>query len=185
MKKKDVLKMIGIGAVLTIMAVLAGCGSKDPLEGKWTTTVDGTTVALVFYGGRVGLDGLGSKMIPYTFEKNVGRIDTGYGDVTFILDGKTIKTNILDTDFVFARDTKTPTAKALVGEWIADDGIKLVFISDMVIASSENGDAEFVSYTFANNKGEITNTSFIVDRKTLTVDPEEEYQKVFTLGGKK
>jgi hypothetical protein len=127
-------------------------------------------------------------MAPYTFEKNAGTIGTGYGEVSFTLDGGTIKTNILGMDFALTKDTKPATPKALAGEWIADDGdgIKLVFISDMVIVTDEDGGAEFGSYTFADNQGEFNNVPFIVNRKTLTVNPEyEEYKKVFTLGGKK
>jgi hypothetical protein len=164
----------------------AGCGNKDPLEGKWTTTVDGDTITFIFYGGQVGLDGLGNDMTPYTFEKNVGTIDTGYGGITFTLDGKTIKTNILGMNFTLTRDTTTPTPKALAGEWIADAGDRMVFISDLVIATDEDGDMEFGSYTFADNKGEVAYTPFIVDGKTLTLDPEyEDYKIVYTLGGKK
>jgi hypothetical protein len=182
MMKKAVF---GFLIALAFGLVLWGCGSKDPLEGKWTTTVEGETVTLIFYGGQVGLDALGDDMTSYTFEKNVGTVDTGYGEVSFTLDGKTIKTNILDMDFVFTKDTKTPTPKALAGEWIGDDGFKVVFISDLVIGIKEDGDTEFASYTFADNQGEINDMSFIVNGKTLTINPEEEYEQVLTRGGKK
>jgi hypothetical protein len=165
--------------------VLAACGSKDPLEGKWTTTVDGDPVTVLFYGGQLGVDGLGSSMTPYTFEKNTGTI-TDYG-LSFTLSGKTVKITILGTDLTVTRDTKTPTPKALAGEWIADDGIKLGFINDLYIVTDEDGEAEFGSYTFAGNQGEFDNSrSFMVNGKTLTVNPErEEYSMVFTRGGKK
>jgi hypothetical protein len=171
---------------LTFGFVLAACGSKDPLEGKWTATVEGETVSLVFYGGQVGLDVLGNDMIPYIFEKNAGTIDTFFGAIPFTLDGKTIKMNVFETDLVFTKDT-TPTPKALAGEWIADNGEgSLVFISDLIISSGEDGDAGLVSYTFADNQGEAEGVSFTVDGKTLTLAPEyEDYKMVFTLGGKK
>jgi hypothetical protein len=172
--------------------VLAGCGNKDPLEGKWTTSVEGETVTLVFYGGQAGINiggnTIGSGMMPYTFEKNAGTIGSDYIEAPFTLDGKTIKVTVLGRDFAFARAATPATPKALAGEWIADDGdgLKMVFISDMVILTYEDGDAEFGWYTFADNQGEISGTPFIVNKKTLTIDPEDErYKKVFTLGGKK
>jgi hypothetical protein len=178
---------------LTFGFVLAGCGSKDPLEGKWTASVEGETFTLIFYGGQVGVNlgrsVLGRDMLPYTFEKNAGTIGSGYIEAPFTLDGKTIKVTVLGRDFAFARAATPATPKALTGEWIADDGdgLKLVFISDLVIITSEDGDAEFGYYTFADNQGEIGGgTPFIVNRKTLTIEPEDEaYKQVFTLGGKK
>ncbi|MDR0730786.1 MAG: hypothetical protein LBF63_03895 [Treponema sp.] len=172
--------------VLVCGFVLAGCGSKDPLEGTWTMTVDGETVTLLFYGGQVGVEGFGDDMGPYTFEKNVGTIDTGLGEIPFTLNGKTIKMNIFGDEYTFTRDTNTSTPKALAGEWIADDGYKLVFISNMVIVTDEDGDRQFGPYTFADNQGEINYAPFIVSGKTLTINPEyEDYKTVFTLGGKK
>jgi hypothetical protein len=188
--KKNGFVFVRVLALLLVFGfVLAGCGSKDPLEGTWTTVVEGETVTAVFYGGKIGLDALGNGMSPYVFEKNVGTIDTGYGDVIFNLSGKTIKINILGLEFSLTKDAKTTTPKALAGEWIADDGSKLAFMGNLVISTDEDGDTEFGSYTFENNQGEFDDVffdTFIVSDKTLTVDPENDYyKKVFTLGGKK
>jgi hypothetical protein len=188
MKRKKIFFSVP-AITLALGLVLAACGSKDPLEGKWTTTVDGDPVTVLFYGGQVGVDGLGSRMTPYTFEKNTGTI-TDYG-LSFTLSGKTVKITVLGRDLTVTRDTKPPTPKALAGEWIADDG-KLSFINDLYIVTNKNGDARFGSYTFADNQGEFDSlpgfgdVSFTVNGKTLTVAPEsEEYKMVFTQGGKK
>lgn len=174
---------------LLLSFVLAGCdGSKDPLEGKWTTTVDGETLILVFYGGQVGINAIGSGMVPYTFEKNAGTIGSGYIEVPFTLEGKTIKATILGRDFAFVKAATPSTPKALAGEWIADDGngLKLVFISDQIIITNGDGESGFREYAFADNQGEFSGSPFIVDRKTLTIEPENEsYKQVFTLSGKK
>ncbi|MCL2808887.1 MAG: hypothetical protein FWD24_02340 [Treponema sp.] len=168
-------KKIKIIIFMIFVIILAGCGEKYPLNGKWNGNLDGDAVSIIF------VDNICFLKDDYEIRKGTFNFDNDSGTfnfrdnylITFSVNGNEMILNNYIELFTFVKErNRKPAPSAIHGVWEGPDGWVLAFINDTVYVIDNDGDVTHGVFNFNLNTGSFKceywyEVNFSVKKNTL------------------